>query len=368
MSAKVPSTKSVRSLTPGRIIEALRAERSPWKLLLLTIVIFVFFSAAAPNTFPTTINLESLGFQFPEVGLLSLGVMLSMVTSGIDLSMVAIADLAGTTMTQFLLRANGPNGGSGSIGLTLVAIAIALGVGALCGLVNGLLIGKLRITPILATLATFELFGGLAIAWTGGHTLGGIPDSLLVLGNGTLLGIPIPTLLFVVAAVGTALLLNWSRLGLLMTLVGANATAARFSGVRDLRVLIGTYVSSGLLAGLAGTIIVARTASATPDYGQSYILLSVVVAVLAGVDLSGGFGTVAGVVLATLALTFIQTGFVFMGLNQFLYEMAQGLILIIVLGLQTGQVSGLWVRARRWIRPTAVRKEASNGNDRSPMG
>lgn len=368
MSVKVPSTKSAKRLTPGWFIEALRAERSPWKLLLLTVVIFAIFSAAAPNTFPSIVNLQSMGFQFPEVGLLGLGVMLSMVTSGIDLSMVAIADLAGTAMAQFLLRATGPNGGPGSIGLTLTAVAIALGVGALCGLVNGFLIGKLRITPILATLATFELFGGLAIAWTGGHTLGGIPDSVLVIGNGTLLGIPIPTLLFVVAAAGTVLLLNWSRLGLRMTLVGANATAARFSGVRDLRVLIGTYVSSGLLAGLAGVIIVARTASATPDYGQSYILLSVVIAVLAGVDLSGGFGTVAGIVLATLALTFIQTGFVFLGFSQFLYEMAQGLILIAVLGLQAGQVSGLWTRVRRWIRPTAVRKEASNGNDRPTMG
>ena len=368
MKTKVTPAKSTERLSSRRLLQILRAERSPWKLLLLAVVIFLIFSVAAPDTFPSIINLQSMGFQFPEVGLLSLGVMLTMVTSGIDLSVVAIADLSGVTMTEFLLHTVGPNGGSGSFWITLSAVVIALGVGALCGLVNGLLISKLRITPILATLATLELFGGIAIAWTGGHTLVPIPGSVLVIGSGIVLGIPISTLLFLVAAIGTALLLNWSRLGLLMTLVGANATAARFSGVRDQRVLIGTYVSSGLLAGLAGAIIVARTASATPDYGQSYILLSVVIAVLAGVDLNGGFGTVAGVVLATLALTFIQTGFIFLGFNQFFYEMAQGLILIIVLGLQAVQVSGLRVRVRRWIRPTTVQKEAITKHDRSTMG
>lgn len=347
---KTTIAKRVPQLTPGRLVALLRGERSPWQLLALTVAIFLIFSLAAPATFPSILNLQSMGVQFPEVGLLGLGVMLSMVTAGIDLSTVAIADLAGVTAAQFMLRVNGPNGGSGSFGLALAAVLIALAVGAACGLVNGLLIDTLRITPILATLATLGIFGGLAIAWTGGHALVGIPDAFLALGAGNLLGIPIPTLLFALAAIATALLLNWSRLGLLMRLVGSNETAARYSGVRGLRVLLGTYVSSGLLAGLAGVIIVARTASATPDYGQSYILLSVVIAVLAGVDLNGGFGTVAGVVLATLALTFIQTGFVFLGFNQFLYQTAQGLILIAVLGLQAVQAAGSFSGIRRRLR------------------
>src|SRR5207302_911662 len=160
-----------------------------------------------------------------------------------DLSMVAIADLAGLTAAEFFhpMAGGAPPGGSWS--QVVVGVTVALAVGAGCGAVNGLLIGGLRIPPILATLATSELFGGLAIAWT-----------------------PI-----------------------------------------------------------------ASTASATPDYGQSYILLSVVIAVLAGVDPNGGFGTVTGVVLATLCLVMIQAGFIGLGFSQFLYEIAQGGILIAVL-------------------------------------
>lgn len=337
----------------SRLIELLRTERSPWQLLPVTIILFVSFSALAPATFPSVINLQSMAIQLPEVGLLGLGVMLSMVTGGIDLSLVAIADLAGVATTKYFQRALGPTGTGGSPFIVLVGIAIALAVGMGCGLVNGLLIGKLRMTPILATLATLELFGGFAIAWTGGHALQTVPIDLLNLGNSFILGIPIPALIFVVAAIGTALLLNWSRLGLLMSFVGANATAARYSGIRESRALLGTYVASGLLAGLAGVIIVARTASATPDYGQSYILLSVVIAVLAGVDLNGGFGTVLGVVFSTLCLTIIQTGFVFLGLNQFLYQVAQGAILIVVLGFQAAQAAGVFRRRRaRSVAPT----------------
>ena len=343
----------------GRLSGWMRGERSPRQLFIAAAAVFLVFSAASSRTFPSVANLQSMGFQFPEMGLLGLGVMLSMVTGGIDLSMVAIADLAGLTAAEFFhpMAGGAPPGGSWS--QVVVGVTVALAVGAGCGAVNGLLIGGLRIPPILATLATSELFGGLAIAWTGGQAIVGLPQRFLEIGNASPAGVPVPVVLFAVAAAATAVLLNWRRLGLLMTLVGANPVAAQSSGIRALSVLVGTYVASGLLAALAGVIIIARTASATPDYGQSYILLSVVIAVLAGVDPNGGFGTVTGVVLATLCLVMIQAGFIGLGLSQFLYEIAQGGILIAVLSFQAArQGRRQEPQRRRGPAPAPPRSEA----------
>lgn len=327
----------------ARVVESLRLQRHQLRLLGFAVLVFLAFSLAAPGVFPTGGNLQSMGLQFPETGLLGLGVMLSMVTGGIDLSVVAIADLCAVAMGEYFSYAGVTAAGNGSWGVVAVGVLIALAIGAACGLLNGLLIGRVGVTAILATLGTMNLFGGLALAWTGGKALLGLPNHLLTSATMAVAGVPVPTLVFIVAALLTALLLNGSRFGLRMILVGANRTAARFSGIREPRVVLGTYAASGTLAAVAGVVIASRTASASPDYGASYILLSVVIAVLAGVNPNGGFGTVWGVLLAALILQMVQTGFDILNFNQFLYQAAQGVLLVGVLAINT------WLSAdRRW--------------------
>jgi simple sugar transport system permease protein len=301
--------------------------------------------------------MTSIGFQVPETALLGMGVMLSMVLAGIDLSVVAVADLSGVAMVQYFAFVGATEGNDGPL-VIATGILIALVVGALCGAVNGLIIGKLRVTAILATLATMELFGGLAIAWTGGNTLPDVPTPLLDLGNSSPAGIPFPAIVLLVCALLVALLLNGSRFGIRAILVGANPNAAKLSGIREPRVQLGVYTTSGLLAAVAGIIFVARTAGATPDYGAgSYVLLAVVISVLAGVDPVGGFGTVIGVLLAAFVLNMIQAGFVALHFNQFLYEAAQGAILIIVLA--AGSIArGNMHWFTRMLRPPDSRRGA----------
>lgn len=321
------------------LVRLLRAERSPVPLLLVAIATFGLFSALSPKIFPITTNIQAMGFQLPEVGLLGLAVSLSMITAGIDLSVVGIANLAAVTMGE-VYKAIGPSSAKGGWGMVLLGAAVALAVGVVCGAVNGLLIGRLGITAILVTLSTGYLFGGLALAWTGGTALEQLPGDLLNLGTQTIAAVPLVLIIFVAAAAVVAVLLNWTRFGLRLVLVGANATAARMSGVRQSRSLMGTYVVSGLLAAVAGIVFTARTASVTSTYGSSYVLLAVVIAVLAGVDPSGGFGTVSGVVLATVILQMVQSGFTDLRFSQFFYQVAQGVILIGVLAVN--------VSARRW--------------------
>ena len=341
----------------------LRTEHSPVPVILAAVIVFGAFSAASPSVYPTGANIQAMAFALPEVGILALAVMLSMVIAGIDLSVVGTANLASVAMGE--LYAHGGSGllpgGWGSVAL---GAAVALGAGAACGVVNGLVIGLVGISDILATLATGYIFGGLALAWTGGNVLSQLPPDLGDLGTATVAGVPVVFLVYLVAGAIVAILLNRSRFGLSAVLVGSNVTAARLSGIRRPRIVMGTYVAAGMLAALAGVIFTARTADVTAAYGASYLLLAVVIAVLGGVDPNGGFGTVLGVIAAAAVLQMLQSGFDVLRANQFLYQAVQGLILIVVLAVN--------VRARSWFgrlgRTAAFPGEASSPSDPAAPG
>lgn len=287
-----------------------------------------------PDKFLTARNLTSMGFQFPELGLFALAIMLSLITGGIDLSVVSTANLAGILAALILTRVPLEMASPGQTALPiLLAISVALATGALCGLVNGILITRLRVTPILATLGTMQLFMGLALVITRGPAVSGFPDAFLAIGNGAWAGIPAPLWLFLMAAGAVALLLGRTVFGMRAYLLGESEKAARFAGIPIPSVLLRTYVTCGLLAGTAGLLMIARTNSAKADYGTSYLLQAVLVAVLGGVHPNGGKGRVRGVVLALLSLQFLSSGFSLLRFSQFTKEFAWGALLLLVMGL-----------------------------------
>lgn len=324
------------SRLPLEDLRSLLAERSLVRLIVVAAGVFILFSVLASPYFFSVINFQSMGFQVAEVGLLSLAVMLSMLTGGIDLSIVSIAAVASLVTAQ-LFRATDAQTATGmlAIGETVAFMAIGLLVGTACGVLNGLLITRVRITPILATLGTMQLLNGLAIVWTGGEAVYGMPEPFLTIGTGNLLAIPIPVIVLLLAAVLTAAFINRTGTGLRLKLVGANPVAARYSGLNNDRVLMMTYIASALLASVAGVIIAARSASASADYGASYVLLSIVITMLAGVNPNGGYATVTGVVIAAFTLQMVSSGLNQIGWNAFHYLIVQGVILIAVIGLNT---------------------------------
>jgi simple sugar transport system permease protein len=318
-----------------QIVRRVLAERSLVRLAALTVAVLVVFSLVS-DTYFTVISFQSMGFQVAEVGLLSLAVMLSMLTGGIDLSVTSIASISSIVAAQ-MFRANeaavaAPGDALAmTVGFTLAGLA----VGTACGVLNGLLITRLRITPILATLGTLQLLNGIAIIWTGGEAIYGMPVQFLNFGTSSVARIPVPVLVLLVAGLGTAVFINRTGIGLRLKLVGANPTAARYSGLNNDRVLMMTYIASAFLSSLAGIIIAARSASANADYGASYLLLAIVIVVLGGVNPLGGYGTVTGVVLSAFVLQMVATGFNMVGFSAFSYQIAQGVILISVMGLHT---------------------------------
>lgn len=312
----------------------LLSDRKLTQLVVVALVVFLSFSILVPDLFLTPRNFISMAFQIPEIALLALGVMLAMLTAGIDLSVVSMSNLAALS-TAYLLVTQVTEGGGNVYVWIVLAIVIGIVVGLISGLANGAIIAGIGVTPILATLATLTLYNGIAVGIRNGQSIIGLPPEFTAIGNGSFLGIPIPMIILLVAGVGVALYINKTGLGMQSVLVGANQEAATYSAIGVKKVLLMTYTLSGGLSALAGLIIASRSASANPDYGASYVLLAIVIVVLGGVNPYGGFGTVTGVILATAVLQMVASGFNALRFSQFFYQLAQGFVLIAVMILNT---------------------------------
>ncbi len=310
----------------------LLGDRKLTQLTIIAVVIFTIFSVAAPDIFFTSSNFTSMAYQIPEIAILSMAVMLSMLTGGIDLSIVAVSNVAALITAYLLQNHVYPKGENPYIWIVIACIAGVV-AGLLCGAVNALLIARLEVTPILATLATLTLFNGIAIGATGGKSISGLPEEFLRLGNGTLFKIPTPFVVMIIVAILMAIFVNKSGIGLKTFMIGTNRTAAKYSVMGDRRIIAITYLVSALLSSVAGLVIASRSSAASPDFGSSYILLAIVIVVLGGVNPSGGFGTITGVVLATAVLQFVSSGFNALRFSQFFYLISQGSVLIAVMVL-----------------------------------
>ncbi|MEW1807770.1 ABC transporter permease [Pseudarthrobacter sp. NPDC080039] len=331
----------------SQLLQQTRVESSVGRMVMLLVLAFIIFAALKPAVFLSGTNLQNLALSSPEVGVIAVAMTLAMLTGGIDLSVVAVANLSAITISTAYTAL-------GSQGEPLIPVLVVLGllVGVAGGAVNGLLVSRVGITPILATLGTMQIYNGLAVAWTGGKTLYGSPSALTALGAATVSGIPVLFLAFLAVAAVMGILLTRTPLGLRIQLLGSNPVAARYSGVRSARVLMSTYLITGALGGIAGLLFISRNPTASADYGASYVLLVIVIAVLGGTNPNGGFATIWGVVLATLTLQVVSSGFTAIRLSSYEYAIAQGLILIAVMVLGNSKLNlGRYLRRRAPFNP-----------------
>jgi len=284
------------------------------------------------NDFMNLGNFQSMAYQMPELGVLSLAMMIAMLTSGINLSIIATANLSGIVIALILTNTlSADNGSAGTIWVVALAILAGLIVSALVGALNGFLIAVLDISPILATLGTMIMVSGISIVLTEGYVISGFPPAMLAIGNGDLLGIPVPILVFLACAGVMSVILNNTPLGTRIYLLGSNPVACFYSGVDNRAVLFRTYIISGIYSGVAAVIMISRFNSAKADYGESYLLLTVLAAVLGGVSAAGGFGKVSGLFLSLVILQMISSGLNLMGISNFLTLALWGIVLIVVM-------------------------------------
>lgn len=294
-------------------------------LFVLVILIFAVMAVLQPSAFLGLANIQGMCIQFPEFGIMALGMMLAMIAGGIDLSLVGIANFASIVGATIMVKMGGTNG---SIVLGIIAAII---IGLLCGTFNGFMIGYLQIPPMLVTLCGLQLYTGLGLAITKGPALTGLPESFSAIANGVIGIVPIATIIFLICALVVAFMLRSTVYGQQVCFMGTNNTASRYSGINNLKITIMTYGTSGILGGIAGVIMASHYNSAKSDYGSSYTLLTLLIVVLGGTNPDGGKGSVLGVSLAVLVLQIVSSAFNIMRINSFLKTFVWGLILLVII-------------------------------------
>ena len=293
--------------------------------------IVIVMSILSPDRFLSLYNLQTMAFQLPEFGIIALGMMMVILTGGINLSITAGSALAGI-MAAFILSGTIMAGSN-----IVLAIAVAIGVilltSVLIGFLNGFVVAYIGVTPILVTLGSQILYEGISMWLTKGGAISNFPEAYYWFGNESIGPIPVPLIIFVIIAVVTYILLEKTPWGARVYMVGSNPTAAIFSGIDIKRILMQVYVYSALLAGCDAVIMLSRYNSAKVDLGSSYLLQSVAAVVLGGTNIAGGHGKVFGTVVAVAILQVISSGLNILGVNRFIIDMITGAILIAVLTL-----------------------------------
>jgi len=204
-----------------------------WGLFALTLIMF---SVSLPNKFFTISNFSSIAFQLPELGILTMAMAITMLSGGINLSIIATANLSGIVMATIMTSmVQGPQGW-----VITLAIIADLGVAVLVGLVNGIIVAFIGVSPILATLGTMTLVNGISILTTKGYVISGLPEQMQFFGNKAIMGIPVPFIIFALLAIAIGFWLKKMPSGLNNYLIGSNETATRYSGVNTKSVLLKT--------------------------------------------------------------------------------------------------------------------------------
>ncbi|QEN08979.1 ABC transporter permease [Oceanispirochaeta crateris] len=304
------------------------------RLVFLIALWMIFIAITRFGKFYTVLNFQTMASQFPEFGLMALGVMLCMLTGGIDLSVVGIANMTSIIVAFILLSLTGEGGTLPAFSILLVFI-LAIMIGAIAGIFNGVLVSKLNIPPILATMGSGALFTGISVVLTNGNAVSKFSRAYSQTINNKLGGvIPVQLIFFIVMAVFIWFLLSKTVFGTKLYMLGTSPTAARFSGLKITKLLIKTYMLSGITAALGGMIMLANYNSARADYGSVYTLQTVLIVVLGGVDPLGGKGKISGVVLAIILLRMLETGINrFPHISSYYISLIWGSVLLLVMVL-----------------------------------
>ena len=292
------------------------------RLLAIFVIILAVSGITKGTSFLNVGNLQSMAKTLTEYGLMAVGCGITMISGGIDLSTVHIANLCG------ILAGLTMNESSSSI---VLAIIVALVVGALCGIFNGFLVSVLKIPAMLATLGTYQLYMGLAVVASKGSTVSGV-TSFSSFAYMTVAGIPMPFIVFVLMIVVISFIMGKTKFGKRVHLVGTNEKASKFAGINTVSVLIRAYMLSGIVSAVAGLLSLSRINSAKADFGSSYTMQTILISVLGGINPDGGFGSIPGVAIAVLILQMLSSYLnMFPNISNYYRDLIWGVALIAVL-------------------------------------
>lgn len=312
--------EEIRTKQLSAIARVMRAKEFWILLFLLSVYIFLFILK------PQFRNLDNqlvVVRQFSWIAIIAVGMTMVIITAGIDLSIGSVLALAACSMGK--LVEHGMN--------VWIGVILGLAIGAACGLLNGLAITKLKIPPFIATLGMMGMARGATFVVTR-STYSILPDVLVnSVGRGSLLGVPVPVWIMALVAVGGAVLLRHTTMGRYIYAIGGNEEAARLSGIRVDRVKIIVYTITGLLAGLGGMVLAARSNTAQPTFGLGSELNVIAAVIVGGTSLMGGEGSVTGTIIGAAILGIIPCALILFFIPADWQYIAVGAVIIIAVAL-----------------------------------
>jgi inositol transport system permease protein len=287
-------------------------------LLIVFGIICLIISLITPQ-FLTVSNLTIIVTQVSINALLAFGVTFVIITGGIDLSLGSIVAVTGVTAAMLAHPDSYP---------VLIPIVMGLLAGLLMGAFNGFIITKSKIAPFIVTLGTMTIGRGLALILSDGRPVSNLSDSFNYLGSGTVLGIPILILIFILVFAVCSIILSKTVLGRYIYAIGGNEQAARASGINIERVKLSVYSISGLLAGLAGILLASRITTGQPNAGAGFELDAIAAVVIGGTSTAGGRGTMAGTLIGVLLIGVINNGLDLLNVTSYYQQVVMGIIII----------------------------------------
>jgi ribose/xylose/arabinose/galactoside ABC-type transport system permease subunit len=293
--------------------------------LLCALGLLVAIIGARNSDFFLVQNFFNIGAAVALLGLVSVVQTIVIVSGGLDISVGSTAGLASVVAAEAMLHVNS----------AAVGIAAGLGIGLVAGLFNGLLVTAFKLNAVIATLATYSAYQGFAYLVTNGVSISVSNSAFNNIGSGTVFGIPISVVILAVVALALIAFMRTTDIGRNIYAMGGNPIAARLAGIPVERYKLGIYGFAGLIAGLAGVILTARTTAGQPGSGtQDLALTSITAVLLGGTALAGGRGTIFGTVLGVLIIGTLDDGLILLNISSFYQLVAQGTVLIFAVIIQ----------------------------------
>ena len=289
--------------------------------LLLSFGLLCLALTLLSDRFLTPNNLTNVLRQSTVNGIISVGMMMVILTRGIDLCVGSVLALTAVVM------ADAVTGGAG----WAAALLIGMGLGGALGVVNGALVTRLRVPPFIATLGMMVFARGLALTYTEGRPITGLDPAFRFLGTGFVGSIPMPIVLAAIVFVAAYVLLYHTGFGRHLYAIGDNEVAARLSGIGVKRYIAWVYAASGALAALAGVIEIARLNSAQPTLGQGYEFDAIAAVVVGGTSFEGGEGTLWGTLLGVLFIAVLNNGLNLLNVPSFYQDVVKGAVIALAL-------------------------------------
>ena len=286
------------------------------------LVLFAVCLAIALMTdkFLTWSNIINVTRQTTTNAIMAIGISFVIITGGIDLSVGSVLAFSSAVACKMILEG------------TSAAVAIPSGmlIGMVIGLFSGVLVSKVKIAPFIATLATMTIFRGFTLVFTGGMPMSGMDESFTQIGTGYVFGfLPVPVIILIVIALIAWFVQRKTKFGRYIYAIGGNESAAKLSGIMVGRVKVAVYAISGLLCAIAGLIMSARLNSAQPRAGEGAELDAIAAAVIGGVSLDGGKGTIRGVIAGAFIIGVLNNALNLLNVSPYYQQAVKGIVILI---------------------------------------